>query len=1084
MMPRSFLFRRLPVAPLALAGACLLAAISTARGECGVGDSPGFTLDTRSPRLRFEQPVDGDTLLCSDVVQLAWSSVNATEAVAIEIWRTPLSSWQPLIAGLPPTGTRAWTVTGPETDLAWLRVHAPGQPDLGDTVQVSVATAAVAGRVAGLVVHADNAPFVGAAVSLNDGYRTTTSGASGDFWLYDVPRGLYALAISAPGHQPLVGEIQVDAAVEAYTLYPAGTTTFHCEDRDGQPLGGVNVSFPGSGHGMLTSAADGTAVLVRNQAQALDVVVEKSGFVRQQPRLGAGTVDTTLVLDRTQFSVPTAVFLIRGLDRRCHSPMDDDPELWALLESSLNARFATDSNFACSRIAIRPTDGLYENAQRLNDQIEEGGLPDEACLILVGHSMGGLIARLYAASGYGRSNAVRRVITIDTPHCGAGMATGGSMLNLLLGLLGDCNYEALLELQPLPMSVFNSSWVEHERTAGVEYLLLATTHCPGVDEIPFSGCGDYIVGLRSQLAYDIWPFGSIFGDDDAWVKRKIFDHSEFSVFDPWLHMHAPQLADVAAYVVDNLNVQLAAVPADDLSASRDVALDHLSLVLGEEASLAPAACAGFELSLPPTSRLAGAILLGGAGSWTITAPSGTAYGDPAAIEAAGGVTLLDSLGVFLQFALPEPASGTWRVDICSDAASDTLPAAVRLFADLPLGLRAEPVENAFDAAQGWRLAARVGALAGVAVDTVAASDQAGNRWILRDDGAGGDEQAGDQVYSAWSGGDLPPGTARIRYSADAHLADAALRALDDVEVDVPTEPLYELGPALLLPADTTAQGRLTGLRLRVELEAPGPLTLSAAAWLAAADGARVASASALERVPAGPWTLALAFPGEAVAASRRNGPYRVERLTLSARAGSALGYSAAFADLAASDSLGWNDFAERLPAVEDFAVARAAGGLVAYWAPHPSAGLLEYRLHYGPGDSLDFAGEDLAEGPSPIAVPAAQSQVTLHGASDELAYRFAIQAVDTTGLASPLSPAYRVFPAVVAQAVADLRIEVVEGGVRLVWDAVPGGARYLVQRASSPEGPWSPVVDTFATAQSLTVASPDERRCYRVIAVR
>jgi pimeloyl-ACP methyl ester carboxylesterase len=81
---------------------------------------------------------------------------------------------------------------------------------------------------------------------------------------------------------------------------------------------------------------------------------------------------------------------------------------------------------------------IAENGRLLSERLEE--LADAEEIVLLGHSMGGLVARAacHAAEAEGRvwRRKVRKLVTLGSPHRGSPLERAGSILDVLLPLTG------------------------------------------------------------------------------------------------------------------------------------------------------------------------------------------------------------------------------------------------------------------------------------------------------------------------------------------------------------------------------------------------------------------------------------------------------------------------------------------------------------------------------------------------------------------------------------------------------------------------------------------------------------------------
>lgn len=128
---------------------------------------------------------------------------------------------------------------------------------------------------------------------------------------------------------------------------------------------------------------------------------------------------------------------------------------------------------------------------------------DRGRFILIGHSNGGLCSRYYIENRGGSSN-VSKLITIDTPHYGSGIASIGKTLDYPMGM----SYPLDVELEPgsrlyggSPYYVTN--WADSARESYIN-----NNQSPALSGnqggVPYYAVGGYDVG------HGIWPVGEIY----------------------------------------------------------------------------------------------------------------------------------------------------------------------------------------------------------------------------------------------------------------------------------------------------------------------------------------------------------------------------------------------------------------------------------------------------------------------------------------------------------------------------------------------------------------------------------------------
>ncbi len=109
----------------------------TARVRVTVAGSPGASSDTFAivePSLIVTSPAAGATLYAGASVPINWSTnLPAELPVDIALSRDGGATFEPLAAGVPNTGSFAWTVTGPDAAIAVVRVTVSGPLPVSNT---------------------------------------------------------------------------------------------------------------------------------------------------------------------------------------------------------------------------------------------------------------------------------------------------------------------------------------------------------------------------------------------------------------------------------------------------------------------------------------------------------------------------------------------------------------------------------------------------------------------------------------------------------------------------------------------------------------------------------------------------------------------------------------------------------------------------------------------------------------------------------------------------------------------------------------------------------------------------------------
>lgn len=139
---------------------------------------------------------------------------------------------------------------------------------------------------------------------------------------------------------------------------------------------------------------------------------------------------------------------------------------WRVATITLEPPFADIERFA---------DALHERIERLT--AESGGQP----VLLVGHSMGGLVSRAYLRR-YG-AERVSRLITLGSPHSGTRLASFGLGRNARQMEVGNA-WLAELNAAPLPVPA-TAVWSAHDTIVAPQ----DSARLPGAREIAVGGIG-------------------------------------------------------------------------------------------------------------------------------------------------------------------------------------------------------------------------------------------------------------------------------------------------------------------------------------------------------------------------------------------------------------------------------------------------------------------------------------------------------------------------------------------------------------------------------------------------------------------
>lgn len=98
--------------------------------------------DVPAPVIAVTAPNGGETWNIGELQSVTWTSQNIVGSVAIDINRSyPTGNWESITAGSGNTGSFSWTVIGPTTIAARIRIVSVTQPSVGDTSNASFSIA-------------------------------------------------------------------------------------------------------------------------------------------------------------------------------------------------------------------------------------------------------------------------------------------------------------------------------------------------------------------------------------------------------------------------------------------------------------------------------------------------------------------------------------------------------------------------------------------------------------------------------------------------------------------------------------------------------------------------------------------------------------------------------------------------------------------------------------------------------------------------------------------------------------------------------------------------------------------------------
>ena len=169
--------------------------------------------------------------------------------------------------------------------------------------------------------------------------------------------------------------------------------------------------------------------------------------------------------------------------------------------------------------------------------------------------------------------------------------------------------------------------------------------------------------------------------------------------------------------------------------------------------------------------------------------------------------------------------------------------------------------------------------------------------------------------------------------------------------------------------------------------------------------------------------------------------------------------------------------------VQNVGAARTGENIEVFWTPHSDPDIEYFKVYYDTDGQAPYEGTGILEGDSPISVGNTLS-FELNGADSSLSYTVAVTAVDSGGSESEYSSPYTVFALAPPNPVDNLTIRKEGDEYVLDWTAIPGSARYFIEKADSPEGPWIRFAQTYSTSLRRSIDPFLTKQFFRVIAQR
>jgi pimeloyl-ACP methyl ester carboxylesterase len=550
---------------------------------------------------------------------------------------------------------------------------------------------------------------------------------------------------------------------------------------------------------------------------------------------------------------------------------------------------------------------IEDNAERLDGWIRArswvAGADD---FVLVGHSMGGLVARAYARTHPGR---IKAIVTLDAPHLGADRPFLMWAASLVHGPID----QALADLSPEGMAAFNEKNPPANLAPTKIYMIGSDAAAPvlSVSDAVFSMLGqqryigsDNVVALDSQLGLPLNPRHNLLVLP-AYKSRRVGGiqdslHSALLAEKAvWNEIYAQKVKWALERVltpVASSGVRAAEEPAARVTNPLLPPAQPLRGVLWASGTLSDvspgvtldfAVDTGTDLTVTVQTHNANPTL-------TLTGPSGVAF---SAASVDGLVSRYSSVqsptGIEQTLLVRRPVPGHWTLNIAAPASAGgpVLPPGGALWSAgvalrSPVSFRAEL--SATNLLEGDTLSIRAvlehgGAALTNAAVTASLQPREGGAAIdlpLADDGASSDGAAGDGVY----GGSLVltgTGAFAVEVTATGTAPGGTFQRQQIGGLSVGVVESTIAGGLLESAPDADADGRFDALDWSFFLSVPRAGRYTVVGDLLAADATEVASASAsVTAASGGDQAVTLSFPGTSIYRAGKEGPFTLANLRI------------------------------------------------------------------------------------------------------------------------------------------------------------------------------------------------------------
>lgn len=950
------------------------------------------------------------------------------------------------------------------------------------------------GLIYGTALDMSQTALGGVTIQLSPGQYRDTTDAQGNFSLANIPPGQYVVTASKDGYVTTSELVSVAAGSVTnltMTLSAQIEIALTVLDERGQPVQGANVSANGQTPTDATTNSIGLCTLrVAEGNYQLDL--SAAGFMDRTTNpisfTGSRAQARTENMSRFQTVTPTFIVLIRGISK---TPEADNNNGWDRFIDSLEVRFPPGGSVSYEALVIKTTGSLYTNATRLRTLIDNRVGNQSRRIVLIGHSMGGLIARKYLSVYQDRR--VERIITIDTPHLGSNYAANLDRvynksyydLPVPIRWFFPRLFPAYYELGPDAMREQNKNMLLSERPLSTKYILLSTQHGSTGER------GDWIVNLASQKAdppgegtlFSLPNMSSAF---DNRVKRpptlncSNLDYCSCAIWS--VHVCVQNSPTVIQHVLGLLNTPFESIAE---GSSRDYESEPAESVIAQEVLSPPYdSLVAVSMTVPQAAYVTfSAVGVDSTSVWSAESPTGTLYFDELSAEAAGGTWAVDPESKSALLIIPNPIPGEWTLRLGASPL-DTTTIVVSASAPLPVQTNPIPLASAIEVGDSALLAIHIIPVDGVFIDSIVVTLSGDSTQLrLNDSALYGDALAEDSIWSAFTQPFTTFGNVTAEFRVYSSASEAQYESISQTEFTVLQAFAAIDTSAVWHVEDSDSNTMFEALVATVPVLLDSACALRLTGSLFDLDGNEISTALAEGDLTPGSHSIALRFPGEVIENSGVDGPYVLSTTELTLVSDATETVLQVLDSISVSPNFSASDFVGIPTTVQNVGAFRTDITASVFWTPNGDPDIASFKLYYDTDGAEPYLGNDIMEGASPIAVGNTLS-FDLHGLDSLLAYTFAVSAVDSEGSESRMSQKYTVFPMGPPFPVDSLTIVVDGNDYVLHWQPIPGGAQYIVEVSNDVNGPWSSVAQTIDSTYRHTFEGIPEARFFRIVATR